>query len=668
MTKEVAKKQIAELSKAIEEHNRKYYQLNKPEITDYEFDKLLKQLQSLEQKFPEFLLPDSPSQRVGSDINNAFEQVKHKYPMLSLGNTYNKEELRDFDMRIKKRLGEEQNYTYCCELKYDGTAISLTYKDGLLVQAATRGDGVQGDDVTQNAKTIRSIPIRLSGENYPKEFEMRGEVIMPHSVFNTLNKERMDLGKDPFANPRNAASGTLKMQKSAVMAKRNLDAYLYFMLGEKLPHNSHYQNLIAAKSWGFQTAEHTEKVSSIDAVFAFIEKWDTKRFDLPFDIDGIVIKIDSLSLQEELGFTSKSPRWAISYKFKAEQAATKLKSIDFQVGRTGAITPVANLEPVQLAGTTVKRASLHNADIISNLDARIGDTVWVEKGGEIIPKITQVDLKLRPKNAVPFEYISLCPECETKLVRNDGEAHHYCPNENFCPPQIKGKIEHFVSRKAMDITCGEATVKALFDAGYITNIADLYDLTYEQVFSLEGFKEKSAKNLIESIAQSKSVPFEKVLFALGIRFVGSTVAKKLAKNLLTIEHLAKASVEELIEIEEIGIRIAESLVAWFSEDKNKEIIARLKAAGLVFETVEAKTASEKLKGEIIVLSGKFAIHSRNELKKLIEDNGGKNSGSVSKKTTLFLAGEAVGPSKIKKVKELNIAIISEMEFLELIGE
>jgi len=490
---------------------------------------------------------------------------------------------------------------------------------------------------------------------------------MPHSVFERLNNERIEDEKLPFANPRNAASGTLKMQKSAEMSKRNLDAYLYFMLGDNLPDDSHFENLAKANSWGFKTPEHTVKVKTIDEIFAFIEKWDKERFNLPFEIDGIVIKVDSISLQEELGFTSKSPRWAISYKFKAEEASTKLISVDFQVGRTGAITPVANLEPVQLAGTTVKRASLHNADIISNLDIRVGDTVFVEKGGEIIPKITKVNLDLRPDDSLPFTYLTKCPICETELVRSEGEAHHYCPDEDGCPPQIKGKIEHFVSRKAMDITCGEATVKALFDAKFVSNVADLYDLTYEQVYSLEGFKEKSANNLIESISNSKVIPFEKVLFALGIRFVGSTVAKNLANNFLTIGKLGQATVEEFIEVDEIGDRIAESVVAWFSELNNQTLIDRLRKSGLIFETGAKENDSDKLKGEIIVISGKFHTHSRNDLKKMIEDHGGKNSGSVSKKTTLFLAGDAVGPSKIKKVEELEIKKISETEFLDMLG-
>ncbi len=661
------KDKIEQLRAELHKHNYNYYLKSKPLISDYEFDMKLKELSDLEQKYPEFDSPDSPTKRVGNDINTEFKQVKHKYPMLSLGNTYNIGELRDFDARIRRFFSDDIDYQYVCELKYDGTAISLSYENGKLIQAVTRGDGEQGDDVTANAKTIKSIPLDIShfASGYPEAFEIRGEILMPNKVFERLNKERIENGEMPFANPRNAASGTLKMQKSAEVAKRSLDGYLYYLLSENLPTDSHYENLQLAKKWGFKTPVHTKRVNDIEAVFDFINYWDTARHDLDFAIDGVVIKLDSVSLQERLGATGKSPRWAISYKFKAEEALTKLLSVDFQVGRTGAVTPVANLEPVQLAGTTVKRASLHNADIIEALDVRTGDYVYVEKGGEIIPKITRVEKSKRQPDSVPFVYITHCPECNSPLVRDEGEAAHYCKNP-LCPPVVKGKIEHFTGRKAMDITIGEATIKALYDAGFLSNIADLYDLTYEQIYSLEGFKEKSTRNLINSIKESVKVPFERVLFALGIRFVGSTVAKLLAKSFKNIDALASADIEQLIEIDEIGERIAQSVIDYFKDTENQDIITRLKQAGLQFEIIEKQDASDKLKGAKIVISGTFSKHSRDELKSLIERNGGKNVSSVSKNTDYFLAGDKVGPKKMEKVQKLNIRIISEDEFTEII--
>ncbi len=661
------KEKIEFLRAELHRHNHNYYVLSTSVISDYEYDMLLKELAELETKYPEFDAPDSPTKRVGSDINKEFSQVRHKYPMLSLGNTSNIGELRDFDGRIRRFLGENADYQYVCELKYDGTAISLNYKNGKLAQAVTRGDGEQGDNVTDNARTIRTIPQDISAfsKDFPAEFEIRGEVLMPRKVFDNLNIERTEAGESPMANPRNAASGALKLQNSAQTAKRKLDAFLYFMMSENLPTNSHYDNLQRAKSWGFKTPDHTRRVNTIDEVFEFINYWDTARKDLEYDIDGIVIKVDDLTLQERLGATGKSPRWAISYKFKAEEACTKLLSVDFQVGRTGAITPVANLKPVQLAGTVVKRASLHNADVMRALDVRIGDSVYVEKGGEIIPKITRIEPSLRTAESVEFQYATHCPECGTELVRSDEEANHYCPNPN-CPPQIKGKIEHFVGRKAMDINMGEATVKALFDAGYVKTIADLYDLSREQILKLDGFKEKSAQNLLESLGESKLVPFERVLFGIGIRFVGATVAKNLAKAFKTIDNLAIADLETLTHIDEIGERIAQSVIDFFKNVENRIIINSLKSAGLQFEIVETESASDKLKGASIVLSGTFAKHSRDELKAIIERNGGKNVSSVSKSTDYFLAGDKVGPSKFAKVNEFGIKIISEDDLLEMV--
>lgn len=661
-----AKLQIEQLRQELNQHNYNYYVLSQPDITDYEFDIKLKQLQQLEAEFPEFSDPNSPTNRVGSDISRHFVQVKHKYPMLSLGNTYNEGELKDFDQRIQKTL--ETDFQYVCELKFDGTAIGLTYQNGQLIRAVTRGDGTQGDDVTANVKTIRSIPLQLLGNDYPAEFEIRGEIYMPYASFELLNQKKLQTGEQPFANPRNAASGSIKMQNSAEVAKRKLDCFLYYMLSEDLPFDSHFDNLQKAKSWGFRISDATKRVHTIEEVFQYINHWNTERANLPFDIDGIVIKVDSLNQQNELGFTAKSPRWAISYKFKAERVSTKLESVSFQVGRTGAITPVANLYPVLLAGTTVKRASLHNADIIKNLDIRVGDEVFVEKGGEIIPKIVDVDTTKRPPNAPVFEYITHCPECGTELIRQPGEAAHYCPNEQSCPPQIKGKIEHFVARKAMDINMGEATIKTLFEAGLVNDIADLYDLTFNQLFSLDGFKQKSSQNVLESLEASKQVPFENVLFALGIRFVGQTVAKTLATEFKNIDALQQATFENLTEINEIGDRIAESVVDFFANPKNIAIVQRLKQAGLQFEIKQTnQNTTDKLKGQSFVISGSFQHYSRDEIKKLIELNGGKNVSSVSKKTNFLVAGDKIGPAKLEKANKLGVSIISEDDLTAMIN-
>jgi len=603
---------------------------------------------------------------VGNDSSNEFVQVDHKYPMLSLGNTYSEEDLIDFDSRVKKILTGPFSYT--CELKYDGASISLVYKNGKLTRAVTRGDGDKGDDVTANVRTIRTIPHTLTGSDYPAEFEIRGEIILPHDSFDKLNNDRISAGDFAFANPRNAASGTLKLQNPAEVAKRGLDCFLYYLLGENLPTNSHFENLIAARKWGLNVAPHPERVSTIEEAIGFTKKWNEKRYDLPFDIDGIVVKVDSLDQQRVLGFTSKSPRWAISYKFKAEQAVTDLLSIDYQVGRTGAITPVANLEPVLLAGTTVKRASLHNADQISLHDIRINDRVYVEKGGEIIPKVVGVDLNSRLPGSQPVVYISNCPECGTELIRKEGEAKHFCPNEDGCPPQIKGKIEHFVSRKAMNINCAEATIDLLYQKGLIKNIADLYDLKKEQIANLERFGEKSAQNLTESIQESKKAGFERVLFALGIRFVGETVAKTLAKKLKNIDLVINASLDQLREIEEIGDKIAESVTQHFSKPGNIEIVNRLKAAGVNFQADESNDIlSDKLNGLTIVISGTFSRLSRDEIKELIVKHGGKNAGSISANTDYFLTGANIGPEKLKKAQKLGIKFLTEDEFIDMIG-
>lgn len=659
---------IDQLREELHTHNYNYYVLNAPVITDQEFDKLMRELQDLEAKHPEHFDQNSPSVRVGSDLNKNFRQVEHKYPMLSLGNTYSQAEVSDFYDRVSKALNED--FEICCEMKFDGTSISLTYEHGKLVQAVTRGDGIRGDDVTDNVKTIRSIPLILHGD-YPENFEMRGEILMPWDVFEQLNRER-ELREEPlFANPRNAASGTLKSQNSAVVASRKLDAYLYYMLGENLPHDGHYENLKEAEKWGFKISHIAKKVHSLPEIFEFINYWDVERKNLPVATDGIVLKVNSLRQQRNLGYTAKSPRWAIAYKFQAERALTKLIKVSYQVGRTGAVTPVANLEPVQLSGTTVRRASLHNADIIASLDLHIGDMVYVEKGGEIIPKITGVDVDARKKDAEKVEFISHCPECGCKLIRYEDEAAFYCPNETGCPPQIKGKIEHFISRRAMNIEgLGPETVDQFYQEGLIHDVADLYSLDADDICRLDRMGDKSADNIIQGIARSKEVPYERVLFALGIRFVGETVAKKVAKAFRSIDALATASLDELIHVDEIGLKIAQSIISYFADEKNKTLIERLRNAGLRLEASEEDLSghTDILQGKSIVISGVFSHHSRDEYKELIEKHGGKNVGSISKKTSFVLAGENMGPSKLEKAHSLGIAIISENEFLSIIGE
>ncbi len=668
MNKTEALQRITELREQLHKHNHNYYVLSQPTISDFEFDMLMNELMTLEKKFPEFADDHSPSQRVGSDINLEFKQVSHVYPMLSLGNTYSEEDVRDFETRIQKLT--EEPIQYVCELKYDGTSISLRYKNGKLVQALTRGDGVQGDDVTTNVKTIKAIPLSLQGSDYPDEFEIRGEIMMPFQVFNQLNKEREEQGESPFANPRNAASGSLKMQNSSIVAKRQLDCYLYYLLGKQLPAREHFKNLQLARSWGFKISEDSKLCQSIDEVLDFIRYWDKQREELPVPIDGIVIKVNSIDQQEELGYTAKSPRWAISYKFKAEQVATRLISVTYQVGRTGSITPVANLEPVQLAGTVVKRASLHNSDIIANLDLHLNDSVYVEKGGEIIPKIVGVDVDQRDGDAEKIEFIETCPECGTELIRLEGEANHYCPNSVFCPPQITGRIEHFIGRKAMNIDgLGEETIELLYQNGLVQNIADLYKLKKEDLLPLDRMGEKSADRILSSIQESLSVPYERVLFALGIRHVGQTVAKKLAKTLTSVQALKAASLEDLVNIDEIGDKIAKSIILFFEDEAQNNLVNELIAHGLQFELNEEELAGQtnKLEGLSIVISGSFSRHSRDELKALIEQNGGKNTSSISKKTDLFLAGEKVGPSKLEKVEKFGIKTISEDEFIQMIS-
>jgi len=661
-----AKSRIDILRKDIANHNHAYYLLDKPGISDFEFDKLLEELIQLEKTHPEFFDVNSPSQRVGGTVNKNFETVKHIRAMLSLGNTYSEEELRDFDKRIQKVNTEP--YSYVCELKYDGVSISLHYENGELKQALTRGDGSQGDDVTANVRTIKSIPLKLQG-NPPAEFEIRGEIFMPHKGFEEMNKDRVGVGYDAFANPRNATSGTLKMQDSSVVASRPLDCFLYHVLGEQITTDSHFQKLEEAKAWGFKIPSDTRTYDSIEGVLNFVNFWETARKDLPYDIDGIVIKVDSSLQQEELGFTAKSPRWAISYKFKAEQAKTVLREITYQVGRTGAITPVANLEPVQLAGTVVKRASLHNADQIAKLDIREGDTVYVEKGGEIIPKIVGVAVKERDLFSQATAYITHCPECNTELIRKEGEAQHYCLNDKACPPQIKGKIEHFISRKAMNIdSLGTETIDQFFQEGLINNVADLYFLTKEEILPLERMAEKSASKAISSIEQSKKVPFERVLYALGIRYVGVTVAKKLAYHYQNLKNLQSADFENLIKVDEIGDRIAKSIINWFEQEDNIALVNRLVEAKVQLEIDSSILADRThiLQGQSFVISGVFTNHSRDELKKLIEKNGGKNTSSISKKTSYLVAGENMGPSKREKAEKLEVSIISEDEFIALI--
>lgn len=658
---------ILQLRSELHEHNRRYYVLNSPTISDYEFDMLLKELQQLEEEHPDMYDATSPTLRVGSDITKEFRQVQHKYPMLSLGNTYSKSEVADFYDRVSRSLNEE--FEICCELKFDGTSISLTYEDGKLVRAVTRGDGEKGDDVTANVKTIRTVPLVLAGEGWPREFEIRGEVLMPWNVFEALNEERARNEEPLFANPRNAASGTLKLQDSSVVAKRRLDAYLYFMLGEQLPAEGHFENLQIAAQWGFKVSSTTCKCATLDEVFSFIDRMDVERKNLPFATDGIVLKVNSLRQQKNLGYTAKSPRWAIAYKFQAEKALTRLNEVTYQVGRTGVVTPVANLDPVQLSGTVVKRASLHNADIIEKLDLHIGDMVYVEKGGEIIPKITGVDTDARFMIGQKVNFIEKCPECGTPLVRVDGEAAHYCPNDTQCPPQIKGKIEHFVSRDAMNIdSIGPETVEMLFNYGLIKDIADIYTLCAEDLMFLPRMGAKSAENIVAAARASLEVPFERVLFALGIRFVGATVAKRLARAFGNIDALMSATLEQLTAVEEIGERIAASVIAYFSNDAHRMLVARLKEAGVKFElgeeTLQARTTI--LQGKSIVISGVFSRHSRDEYKEMVESNGGKNVGSVSKSTSFILAGENMGPSKLEKANKLGVRIVSEDEFLAML--
>ena len=660
-------KKIQQLRDELNQFNYDYYVLSRPSISDYEFDSKLKELQELELTYPEYLDSTSPTQRVGSDISKEFIQVKHKYPMLSLSNTYSEGEVNDFYERVKKSLNED--FEIVCELKYDGTSISLIYEDGRLQQAITRGDGEKGDDVTNNVKTIQSIPLVLRGNTYPALFEMRGEILMPWNVFEELNKERLEQEEPLFANPRNAASGTLKQQNSSIVAKRKLDAYLYYMLGENLPETTHYGNLLKASEFGFKISEAIRKCNTLEQIIDFIHYWDIERKNLPVATDGIVLKVNSLSQQRNLGYTAKSPRWAIAYKFQAEKAITRLNSVSYQVGRTGAVTPVANLDPVQLSGTVVKRATLHNADIIEALDLYVGDMVFVEKGGEIIPKITAVDVENRVLIGSKITFITNCPECGSKLVRMEGEAAYYCPNEDNCPPQIKGKLEHFASRKAMNIDgLGKETIDLLYQNGLVRNISDFYKLKLTDLAYLERLGEKSGKNILEGLSKSKEVSFERVLFALGIRYVGETVAKKLANTLHNIDNIQNSTIEELTNIDEIGERIAESVYNYFRNEKNLELIFRLKAVGLQFQISDLRLSlkTNRLAGLKFVISGTFARHSRDELKKMIDENGGKNIGSVSSAVDYILAGENMGPSKLEKAQKMNIKIISEEEFLTMI--
>ncbi|WP_321331500.1 NAD-dependent DNA ligase LigA [uncultured Bacteroides sp.] len=663
-----AKERINELRIQLHRHNYNYYVLNAPEISDKEFDDMMRELQHLEQEHPEFFDENSPTMRVGSDLNRNFTQVKHKYPMLSLANTYSEGEVSDFYERVRKTLNED--FEICCEMKYDGTSISLTYEEGKLIRAVTRGDGEKGDDVTDNVKTIRSIPLMLHGNNYPSSFEIRGEILMPWIVFEELNREREAREELLFANPRNAASGTLKLQNSSIVASRKLDAYLYYLLGDSLPCDGHYENLQETQKWGFKISPLMRKCSNLQEVFDFINYWDMERKSLPVATDGIVLKVNSLRQQKNLGFTAKSPRWAIAYKFQAERALTRLNAVTFQVGRTGAVTPVANLEPVQLSGTVVKRASLHNADIINGLDLYIGDMVYVEKGGEIIPKITGVDVSARFMIGERVEFISNCPECGSKLVRYEGEAAYYCPNETACPTQIKGKIEHFISRKAMNIDgLGPETVDLFYRLGLIKNVADLYELSADQIEGLDRMGEKSAKNIINSIEKSKQVPFERVIFALGIRFVGETVAKKIARAFRHIDELEKADLDELINIDEIGEKIAKSILSYFENETNKNLVDRLKNSGLQVYRLENEIDdyTDRLLGQSIVISGVFTHHSRDEYKAIIEQNGGKSVGSISPKTSFILAGKNMGPAKLEKANKLGIRIMDEEDFLTLIS-
>jgi len=664
MNLEEAKKRVKELTDQVNHHNELYYQKSKPEISDYEFDQLLDELIKLENQYPELRLPDSPTLRVGGTITKEFATVLHQYPMLSLGNTYSEEELTDFDGRVAKIL-EGDDYEYFCELKFDGVSISLIYEDGVLVKAVTRGDGVRGDDVTANIKTIRSLPLRLKPKNIPARFEVRGEVYLPKEVFRQLNKEREDIGEETYANARNTASGTVKMQDSTEVAKRKLDCYVYYLLGEDIDVETQAEAIHKLESWGFNVSPTYKKCKNLAAVFHYIKEWENKRTELPLDTDGVVIKVNSLEQQERLGFTAKSPRWAIAYKYKAESISTRLNGITYQVGRTGSVTPVAELEPVFLAGTTVKRASLHNANEIARLDLRIGDYVFVEKGGEIIPKVTGVDMEKRNPSLHSVKYISKCPECHTELIRKEGEANHYCPNEKGCPPQIKGRIEHFIQRKAMDIdSLGEQTIKQLYDLGLVKSPADLYDLKKNDLLQLEKVKDKSAQNMLDGISNSKSQPFENVLFGIGIRYVGKTVAEKLARHFKNIDALSSATYDQLLEAPEVGEKIAQSVVDFFKDHDNRKEISRLKKAGLQFESTqkEMKVVSNVLDGKSFVVSGVFQNYERDRLKEVIASHGGKVLSSVSGKLDYLLAGENMGPAKREKAEQLGVKIISEDEF------
>jgi len=670
MNTDSAQARILALRKDLEQHNHQYYILDSPEISDYEFDQLLAELQKLEGEYPQFNDPNSPTKRVGGNITKEFPTKEHKYPMLSLSNTYSREELEEYIQRIQKLIPEEE-INFVCELKYDGAAISIRYEKGELTQALTRGDGSKGDEITNNIKTIATVPLRLRGNNYPEEFEIRGEVFMPLAGFAALNQSRIEEGLEAFANPRNSASGTLKMQDSKLVAERPLDCLLYYVMLDQRLFSNHYEAVLATAEWGFKIPSpdkrYIEKAKDAEGIFNFINYWDEERHKLPFEIDGIVIKVNDYRLQDRLGFTAKSPRWAIAYKFKAEQQETVLESITYQVGRTGAITPVANLEPVSLAGTTVKRASLHNADQIAKLDLRVGDSVYVEKGGEIIPKVVGVNFTKRAPEAPEFHYPQTCPECDTPLRREEGEALHYCPNELGCPPQISGRIQHFISRKAMDIEgMGGETVEQFVQAGLIKDAADLYQLQKEDLLPLDRMAEKSAQNIVDGIAASKKIPFERVLFSLGIRYVGETVAKKLARHFENLEALKAASQEDLLNVNEIGERIAQSLLAYFQDERHQAMLHRLEEVPLRFAIEKQAGASKKLEGKTIVISGSFERFSRNEIKALIELHGGKNTGSVSAKTSMIVAGEGMGPSKRKKAEDLGITIIDENEFDQLI--
>lgn len=660
------KDRIDQLRALLNEQNYRYYVLNDPLISDFEYDKLMRELQDLEQANPQYADPNSPTQRVGSDRANQFASVTHRFPMQSLSNTYSREEVTDFDTRIQKEVGEVE---YVCELKFDGTSISLLYEHGQLVRAATRGDGTVGDDVTENVRTIRSIPLQLRGGGYPDLFEIRGEILMPYKSFERLNREREDIGETPFANPRNAAAGSLKQQSSAVTASRDLDAYLYMLAGDEMPYATHYESLLAARQWGFKVSDQMKLCRNLDEVMDFIRHWDKARESLPFATDGVVIKVNSYAMQKQLGSTAKAPRWAVAYKFKAEQALTRLLSVDFQVGRTGAITPVANLEPVQLAGTVVKRASLHNAEQIALLDIRLGDMVYVEKGGEIIPKITEVELSERPAESQPFEFITRCPECGTELVKYEGEARHYCPNSSSCPPQIVGRIVHFISRKAMNIEgLGDETVQLLYDNGLVHDISDLYTLKRADLVRLPRLGEKSADNILRNIEASKQVPFARVLFAIGIRFIGETTAKILARQFKNIDALIHADPEQLIEAEEVGEKIARSIIEYFADAGNMRIVERLRSYGLQFQNQVQEGATDRLAGLNFVISGTFVHHSRDQLKELIERHGGRNLSGVSSNVNYLLAGQNIGPAKLAKVSKLGVKMINEEEFMQMLGD